>query len=37
MKIHNPKNPYSASKSGAEQLCVSYHNDIKFLLFVLML
>jgi len=23
---HNPTNPYSASKSGAEQLCVSYHN-----------
>ena len=23
---HNPTNPYSASKSAAEQLCVSYHN-----------
>lgn len=23
---HNPKNPYSASKSGAEQICVAYHN-----------
>lgn len=23
---HNPTNPYSASKSGAEQLCVSYGN-----------
>ena len=23
---HNPTNPYSASKSGAEQLCVAYHN-----------
>ena len=23
---HNPTNPYSSSKSGAEQLCVSYHN-----------
>ena len=23
---HNPTNPYSASKSGAEQICVSYHN-----------
>ncbi len=26
---HNPTNPYSASKSGAEQLCVSYHNTYK--------
>ena len=23
---HNPTNPYSASKSGAEQICISYHN-----------
>jgi len=23
---HNPTNPYSSSKSGAEQICVSYHN-----------
>lgn len=23
---HNPTNPYSASKSAAEQICVSYHN-----------
>ena len=23
---HNPTNPYSASKSGAEQLCVAYNN-----------
>jgi|TARA_Y100000389_G_scaffold14903_1_gene13179 dTDP-glucose 4,6-dehydratase len=23
---HNPTNPYSASKSGAEQICVSYRN-----------
>ena len=23
---HNPTNPYSASKSGAEQICVAYHN-----------
>lgn len=23
---HNPTNPYSASKSSAEQICVSYHN-----------
>lgn len=23
---HNPTNPYSASKSAAEQLCVAYHN-----------
>ena len=23
---HNPTNPYSASKSGAEQLCIAYHN-----------
>ena len=23
---HNPTNPYSASKSAAEQVCVSYHN-----------
>lgn len=23
---HNPTNPYSASKSSAEQLCVAYHN-----------
>ncbi len=26
---HNPTNPYSASKSGAEQLCVAYHNTYK--------
>jgi len=26
---HNPTNPYSASKSGAEQLCISYHNTYK--------
>jgi len=26
---HNPTNPYSASKSGAEQICVSYHNTYK--------
>lgn len=23
---HNPTNPYSASKSAAEQICMSYHN-----------
>ena len=23
---HNPTNPYSASKSGAEQICIAYHN-----------
>ena len=23
---HNPTNPYSASKSSAEQICVAYHN-----------
>jgi dTDP-glucose 4,6-dehydratase len=23
---HNPTNPYSASKSSAEQICISYHN-----------
>ena len=23
---HNPTNPYSASKSAAEQICISYHN-----------
>ena len=23
---HNPTNPYSASKSAAEQICVAYHN-----------
>ena len=23
---HNPMNPYSASKSGAEQICIAYHN-----------
>ena len=23
---HNPTNPYSSSKSGAEQICVAYHN-----------
>ena len=23
---HKPTNPYSASKSGAEQICVAYHN-----------
>ena len=23
---HNPTNPYSASKTGAEQICTSYHN-----------
>ena len=26
---HNPTNPYSASKSGAEQMCVAYHNTYK--------
>ena len=26
---HNPTNPYSASKSGAEQICISYHNTYK--------
>lgn len=26
---HNPTNPYSASKSAAEQICVSYHNTYK--------
>ena len=26
---HNPTNPYSASKSGAEQLCIAYHNTYK--------
>lgn len=23
---HNPTNPYSSSKSGAEQICLAYHN-----------
>lgn len=26
---HNPTNPYSASKSAAEQLCVAYHNTFQ--------
>lgn len=26
---HKPTNPYSASKSGAEQICVAYHNTYK--------
>lgn len=26
---HNPTNPYSASKSAAEQLCIAYHNTYK--------
>jgi len=26
---HNPTNPYSASKSASEQICVSYHNTYK--------
>jgi dTDP-glucose 4,6-dehydratase len=26
---HNPTNPYSASKSSAEQICVAYHNTYK--------
>ena len=26
---HNPTNPYSASKSAAEQICVAYHNTYK--------
>jgi len=26
---HNPTNPYSASKSAAEQICVSYYNTFK--------
>ncbi len=26
---HNPTNPYSASKSGAEGICMSYHNTYK--------
>lgn len=26
---HNPTNPYSASKSGAESICIAYHNTYK--------
>lgn len=26
---HNPKNPYSASKAGAEHICVAYENTYK--------
>lgn len=26
---HNPTNPYSASKSGAEQICIAYHNTYR--------
>ncbi len=26
---HNPTNPYSASKSAAEQICMAYHNTYK--------
>ncbi len=26
---HNPTNPYSASKSSAEMICISYHNTYK--------
>ena len=26
---HNPTNPYSASKSGAEQICIAYYNTYK--------
>lgn len=26
---HHPSNPYSASKSASEQLCISYHNTYK--------
>ena len=26
---HNPTNPYSASKSGAEVICMAYHNTYK--------
>ena len=26
---HNPTNPYSASKSAAEQICVAYHNTFR--------
>lgn len=26
---HNPTNPYSASKSSAEQICLAYHNTYK--------
>jgi len=29
MDRHNPKNPYSASKSAAEQICISYENTYK--------
>lgn len=31
---HNPTNPYSASKSAGEQLCVAYHNTYKIPLLV---
>ena len=34
---HNPTNPYSASKSGAEQLCVAIIILIKYQLSELML
>lgn len=26
---HNPKNPYSASKAGAEHICIAYENTFK--------
>jgi len=31
---HNPTNPYSASKSGAEKICISYHNSFQLPLIV---
>lgn len=32
---HNPTNPYSASKSAAEQICISYENTYKIPLIIL--
>jgi dTDP-glucose 4,6-dehydratase len=31
---HNPKNPYSASKSAAEQICIAYENTYKIPLII---
>jgi len=32
---HNPTNPYSASKSAAEMICISYHNTYKIPLIIM--
>jgi dTDP-glucose 4,6-dehydratase len=35
LDVHNPTNPYSASKSAAEQICTSYENTYKLPIIVM--